>query len=186
MQFVFDERKAAQAAAKLLQLRGGTMPYIKLMNLLYLANRQSLLEIGYPITGDRLVSLDRGPILSKVLDFITWGDFDANSAWPEYVSPKNGYDVSLNAEIERDFDHLSEYEIGVLTEVDARFGHLEWRVLVKFTHELPEWIDPHGSSIDIDVRTILESAGKSAAEVEEVASQVESIWTFKSAYAAVS
>ncbi|MGE0134681.1 MAG: hypothetical protein AB7L91_10365 [Dehalococcoidia bacterium] len=48
MQFVFDERRAAQAAAQLLELRGGRMPYMKLIKLLYWADRESLIETGTP------------------------------------------------------------------------------------------------------------------------------------------
>ena len=68
MEFVFNDRKTAQAAAWLLDRQEGRMPYLKLIKLLYLADRQSLIESGYPITGDRLVSMDRGPVLSRVLD----------------------------------------------------------------------------------------------------------------------
>ena len=48
MKFVFDERKAAQAAAHLLHRHGGPMPYIKLIKLLYLADRRGLRRDGSP------------------------------------------------------------------------------------------------------------------------------------------
>ena len=46
MRFVFDERRAAQAAARLLDKHGGTMPWLKLVKLLYLADRAALVEGG--------------------------------------------------------------------------------------------------------------------------------------------
>ena len=49
MEFFFDERKAAQAASVLLERHGGSMPYIKLIKLLYLADREALIESGLPI-----------------------------------------------------------------------------------------------------------------------------------------
>ena len=70
MEFFFDERKAAQAASVLLDRHEGRMPYIKLLKLLYLADREALIETGLPITGDRFVSLKFGPVLSRVLDLI--------------------------------------------------------------------------------------------------------------------
>lgn len=182
MRFVFNERKTAQAAARLLERRGGAMPYIKLMKLLYLADRKSLIETGYPITGDRFVSMDRGPVLSQVLDFITWGYFDDQSAWPQYVSPKDGWDVRLNGPIEN--DELSPYEMSVLDATDETFGGLDRWTLVKYTHDLPEWVDPHGGSLDIDARVILREAGKTDEEIQEVAAQAAAIWFFKNMYAA--
>ncbi len=53
----FNERKATQAAAYLLQMRGGTMSYMKLIKLLYLADRAALVRFGRPITTDRYVSM---------------------------------------------------------------------------------------------------------------------------------
>jgi uncharacterized phage-associated protein len=181
MKFVFNERKSAQAAAYLLRQAGGSMPYIKLMKLLYLADRQSIVETGLPITGDRLVSMDRGPVLSRILDFISYGRFDATSSWPRYVTPKDGYDVRV-VEGDAETDELSEYEIDVLDEVTAKFGHFDRWKLVDLTHELPEWVNPSGSSIDIDVRAILQDAGKSDEEIAEIASQAEAVWMFKSAF----
>lgn len=52
MKQVFNERKAAQAAAYLLHKAEGTMDYRQLMALLYLADRRSLIETGHSITGD--------------------------------------------------------------------------------------------------------------------------------------
>ncbi len=71
MRLRFNERKATQAAAHLLKLRGGEMSFMKLINLLYLADRSALLQWVRPITTDSYVSMDRGPVLSRVLDLAT-------------------------------------------------------------------------------------------------------------------
>lgn len=180
MEFIFNERKTAQAAARLLSRHGGAMPYIKLMKLLYLADRRALIDTGYPITGDRMVSMRHGPVLSQVLDFITWGYFDERSIWPRYVSPKDGWDVRLVGS--PDTDELSEYEIEVLDEIDEAFGNLDRWDLVKYTHTLPEWV-PTQSSLDIDARVILREAGKSDDEIEEIAAQATSVRSFKKMFA---
>jgi hypothetical protein len=57
VRFRFNERKAAQAAAYLLAKRGGRMDYRKLLALLYLADRQKLVERGHTITGDAFVNV---------------------------------------------------------------------------------------------------------------------------------
>ncbi|RLT35059.1 MAG: DUF4065 domain-containing protein [Chloroflexi bacterium] len=179
MQFVFDERKTAQASAYLLSLQGGEMPYMKLIKLLYLADRQSLVESGYPITGDRLVSMDFGPVLSRVLTFIQYG---TSAAWRQYIAGPVNYDVQLASPA--DTDQLSPYEIEVLDSVNERFGNLDQWQLVKYVHTLPEWEDPEGSMLPIDVRVILREAGKSDDEIRKVSSQVEAIHSFRSMYAA--
>ena len=70
----FNEKKATQAAAHLLKLRGGKMSYMKLIKLLYLADREAILAWGRPITTDGYASMDRGPVLSRVLDLATDGE----------------------------------------------------------------------------------------------------------------
>ena len=181
MRFVFRERKAAQAAARLLDSHGGSMPYVKLIKLLYLADRESLIDSGYPITGARLVSMDKGPVLSEVLDLITW-EQDGDSPWRRYVSPPERYEVSLAAA--PDADELSEYELAILDGVFERFGRMDRWALVRYTHTLPEWVHPDGSSSDIDVRAILEDAGRSGEEIRAVFEQAEAMLTFRAAYSA--
>ena len=53
MMLLFNEAKATQAAARLLFLRGGTMSYVKLIKLLYLADREALIRWGRPVTSRR-------------------------------------------------------------------------------------------------------------------------------------
>ena len=166
MRFVFDERRAAQAAARLLDRNGGTMPYIKLIKLLYLADRESLIETGAPITGDRFFSMRFGPVLSRVLDLIKDDRPAEDSIWHGYVV-RERFDARLvgNAESKR----LSDFDRGVLDGVFDTFGWLkEWDVVAR-THALPEWKDPGGSAIPIEPEDILRYSGYSEAEIESVA-----------------
>lgn len=180
MDFVFNERKAAQAAARLLDRHDGRMPYLKLIKLLYLADRQSLVESGTPITGDRFVSMDRGPVLSKVLDLIRADPRTGASAWHEYVSPPVNFEVSLLRPAEG--DELSEYERDLLDRVVEEYGHMSRWDLVEHTHDLPEWVDPAGSAIDIDVTVILRGAGFTAEEIRAVREQADAAYSFHEAY----
>ena len=68
MRAQFREDKATQAAARLLRHAGGRMEYLKLIKLLYLAERESLVTLGSPLTYDACWSLPYGPILSATLD----------------------------------------------------------------------------------------------------------------------
>lgn len=174
VRFVFDEHKAATAAARILELNGAPMEYIKLIKLLYLADRRSLVETGYPITGDAMVSMDHGPVLSRVYDSVKFASGDG--PWQRHISAPENYRVRLLEPT--DGLALSEYEEEILSEVFAAYAHLKWQKLIDVMHELPEWQDPHGSSWPIDARIILREAGKSDEDIEQVASQAEAVRSF--------
>ena len=95
MRFPFNKRKAAQAAAHLLFRHSGRLSYLLLIKLLYLADRLSLVEVGQPITGDKMVSMPHGPVLSEIYDFINWSSPEDQPIWFEYISEKEGYDVFM-------------------------------------------------------------------------------------------
>jgi uncharacterized phage-associated protein len=109
-QLRFNEKKATQVAAQLLRLRGGRMSYMKLIKLMYLADREALLRWGRPISTDRYVSMDKGPVLSRVLDLATDGDDPSRPAiWSEQIGEPVSYAVELKADPGN--DELSEAEI---------------------------------------------------------------------------
>lgn len=177
MRFLFNERKAAEAAARFLSMAElQSMAFIKLIKLLYLADRKALIETGRTITGDRMVSMENGPVLSRVYD-CNKDEPEAGSAWREYISAPHGYDVSLNKE--PTFRALSPYELDTINDVFVGYGHLGKWDLVALMHDLPEWKDPDRSALPIDPRTILQEAGKSDAEIERIAEELESLRTFK-------
>ena len=177
MRFRFNEDATAQAAAHLLRLHGGTLPYMKLIKLLYLADRRMLLEHGRPITGDRFVSMRHGPVLSRVLDFINEGPRRTDAAsWFRYVSAPRGYDVSL-VDVNAPTDELSRLELRVLNEIDAEFGPLDKWELVDLLHQiLPEWTDPGSGSRPIEFADILRAADRSEDDIAAIRSEADSAW----------
>jgi len=177
MRFEFDGLKTAQAARYLLGLNDGTMSYMVLIKLLYLADRRSLIETGAPITGDRMVAMPHGPVLSQTLDQINMGtpvEPDEPTPWYEYVTVPKNYNVS--AKKKANTDQLSRYELDILEETYTKFGKMSKWALRDFTHTLPEWKDPHGSSLPIEPDTILRAAGKSDAEIEEIIEEAEEVF----------
>ena len=182
MEFVFDEQKAAQAAAYLLRRHGEPMPYIKLIKLLYLADRRALIETGYPITGDRLVSMPKGPVLSQILDLITWESRDEGSEWRKHVSLPFNYLVMAIGP--RDQGRLSDYDRSALDAVFDEFGRMDKWDVVDHTHTLPEWVDPDGSPRDIDPRVILRDAGYSDDEIAQVEDEVAAVHWLRTNFAA--
>ena len=180
IEFVFNEKRAAQAAAYLLRRHGGPMEYLKLIKLLYLADRRVFIETGLPITGDRMVSMDHGPVLSGIYDLIK-GEWSGDGSWRAYVGSPQGYSVRWTGC--EDAEELSEGEREVLDEVYRDFGSLDQWQLRDETHRLAEWHDPNHSSRPIDPREILVSAGLSREEIDLLAAEAGEVAAFKRRYA---
>src|SRR3954470_18953244 len=69
IKFKFNPKKTSQAAALLVAEAGGRMSKLKLIKLLYIADREALKNWERPITGDDPFSLDYGPVLSTTLNY---------------------------------------------------------------------------------------------------------------------
>lgn len=175
MHVKFNEAKATQAAARFLELRGAPMSYMKLVKLLYLADREALLRWGRPITTDCYVSMDRGPVVSRILDLITDEPSPGQETiWSEFVSRPVNYEVQL---LKRpSFEELSRAEDALIQEIFERFGRgmNRWQ-LVEYTHTLPEWKDPGGGALPIEYRDILRAGGKTSGEIAEIENELENL-----------
>ena len=176
IRFPFRELKAAQAAAHVLKLHDNEMYYLLLIKLLYLADRQALVERGLPITGDRLVSMDWGPVLSEIVDLLTMEPEPGTDgrAWREYVSEPAKYKVK-GQKSDPEVGELSDYEIAILDQIDTEFGSMDRFELSNLTHDLPEWRHPQGSSQPIDPADILRHVGKTPEEIAEIADAAEQL-----------
>jgi uncharacterized phage-associated protein len=167
MHFLFNPRKAAQAAAYLVKLSDGRMSMFALIKILYLADRKSLAQRGRSITGDEMVSMPHGPVLSRIYDNIKCGPDDKQAQpWNEYLTEREDNTISLRDE-NPPTDELSEYERGVLKETLAQYGHFGFQELRAITHGLPEYQDPKGSSRPIDPTIILREEGWSDEEIQD-------------------
>ncbi len=153
----FREDRVTQAAARLLELSGGEMFYLGLMKLLYLVDRQALLELGRPISFDRFASMPLGPVLSRTCDLMTQ-EQQADSYWARFISAPYAYKVRLVGEPPRP-DQLSPAEEKIIGEVHQQFGHVDRWKLVDYVHTLKEWKDPQGSSLPLPIRDILMASG---------------------------
>jgi uncharacterized phage-associated protein len=168
----FNERKVTEAAAHLLHLRGGKMHYLKLLKLLYIADREALRRWGIPISHDSYVSMDHGPVLSQTYNLIRDG---GSRVWSEHISaPFNDYEVRLVAG-QVPVQKLSRAEERMLDEIFAEYGHANRWDLVDETHRFSEWRDPHGSSLPIRVREILQALGEREEEIEAIVAELGSL-----------
>ncbi len=166
--FPFKFDKALQAAAYLLRREPHrTMNYMRLLKVLYVADRESIRQTGRPITGDRFAAMKRGPVLSEVLDLVK-GEHLRSPEWGTFIV-RDEYDVSLSQDPGQ--AALSRFEIETLERVaEDNRGRDEW-AMVAYTHTFPEWIknDPGDSSKWIPLADLLKAVkrSKDQAAIEE-------------------
>lgn len=172
--FVFDERKATDAAAFLLSLNKNKLPYMKLIKLLYMADRISLSEYHYSITTDSYYSMEYGPVVSGVYDCIRhWGDLPDNSPWKNTISiDKETYTAELKIN-KHTFDMLSEEEKDILKAVNDDHTDESQFELSEYTHSFPEWKNPGGSRIPLPIEDIIDATIKNNEEKEEALSDLD-------------
>lgn len=168
----FREDKVTQVAALFLKLRGEKMSHLKLMKLLYLAEREALLRWRRPISFDLYVSMPHGPVLSLTYSLII-GDMKGDGFWSKYISPPSGHEVELISM--PDTSSLSEAEEELIKEIFDRYGKMDRWELSDMTHELPEWQDPKGSSFPIDYKDILQGAGMTPSETASIIDEIDNI-----------
>jgi uncharacterized phage-associated protein len=150
---LFNEKKAAQAAAYFLLRAGGPLTVLKLMKLLYLAERGSFERYGTPMIGDRLVSMPHGPVLSITYNHMS-GELDSTAGgWDAWIADRAEHNLDLRDREalnspEDDLLELSDADLAVLSDVWQRFGRMSAWELRQWTHKhCPEWKDPDGSMI---------------------------------------
>tara|TARA_R110001606_G_scaffold122144_4_gene254930 strand:- start:761 stop:1312 length:552 start_codon:yes stop_codon:yes gene_type:complete len=173
---MYQEEKSAQMAAFFAKQSGGSIPHLKLIKLLYIADRTSMEESNFPITYDKMKSLPHGPILDLTLNAINSPNKEG-SIWNKYIE-HNGQYVCKLAYSGSDFDVLSGFDINILETVWKKYGHLNKWELRDLTHKpeyFPEWSDPEYSSKPIKYETILESFGNSKEIAKAKAEEIESI-----------
>lgn len=175
IKFKFDARKAADAAAFLIQRHGGEMNYMKLIKLLYVAERTSLDRFGRPIIGDRYVSMKFGPVVSKVYNLIK----EEEDYLPWSVLIEKVSDTTVAVRSEPDLGSLSDADIAILTEVSDLYQKMDQFKLSKLTHdEFEEWTNPGNSSRPITVERVLEVLGKSPEEIDRIRRNTEEKQSF--------
>ena len=161
MVFRFNLEKTIQAIAAFLHFHESKeMSYLRMLKLLYLADRESLQETGRPVTGDRIVAMEHGPVLSAAYDLIK-GEHSGWPVWSEFLG-KKGYRIELLEDPGN--GALSRYEISKLRELTARYADQNEWDLVELVHGLEEWKknNPGKSSKPIPIEDILEAIGRSA------------------------
>ena len=162
--FEFNVKKVIQAINYiLLKTKDGKMNYTKLLKLLYISDKRALKESGQTITGDKYISMNCGPVLSKVYDYIK--EKNQPDLWNRLFI-KEGYDLKLLIPKNKlGHDELSDFELEILDKIFNEYKNEPYTKMVNVVHlekEFPEYTDPQSigkKSVPIKIEDILKSIG---------------------------
>ena len=169
---LYNEKKAAQVAAFFLQAAGSKLSLLKLMKLMYLAERASLEKYGEPMIGDKLCSMEHGPVLSHTLNHMNGLRESSPDGWDSWISDRANHELALLNPIKNvreDLSLLSDAELVILDDLWERFSGMTPFEIRDYTHDhCEEWEDPENSSLPIPYSRLLRCVGYDAKVAKEI------------------
>ena len=170
--FPVNERKATDAVARLIEKSGADVDYLRISKLIYLADRDSILERGIPIVGGHYFSMRKGPVISEVLNFVKCRNAPR---WKGTISPLHGH--YLNLVQKPNYESLTHVEVDILDAVVAEHFN-------RSTEDLVNWCHDNCGEYEqvnffrrkpIAVEKILELEGKSEKQIQKISDRAEEL-----------
>ena len=171
----FHEESATELASWFLQWAGGTMNILKLVKLLYIADRRALAWLGWPITFDSFASMEHGPVPSRTYNLMNEElPPEAESIWGQFIDERQRHDISLIKPPER--RHLSDAQFELAREVWEEFKDYDQWQLRDYTHTFSEWQAPEENgpqSLPLPYEAVLQAVGKSPEEITAILTELD-------------
>ncbi len=130
-----------------------------------------------------MLAMKHGPVLSETYDLFKFGSQYAS--WDAWIRGEANFELSFKKMKDVDpehplelFDELSRAETQILDAVFSKYGNLTRWEIRDLTHTkecCPEWNDPDGSALPINLRSILLNHGKTEKEADEIIRHVREI-----------
>ncbi|MFK5996906.1 MAG: Panacea domain-containing protein [Rhodobacterales bacterium] len=160
----YNPEKAAQTIAYFAMREGGSINVLKVIKLVYLADRESLRLRGHPIQDEPRFSLPHGPVNSTTLDHLNGAYRENQPVWQTVLKDRADNKVGLANKglTEAELDMLSKREISILSSVWDKLGHMDRFDLADWTHlpeNVAEWQDPDGSRRAISLERMMAAVG---------------------------
>jgi len=136
----FDLDRCVEAAGVLFSTtETKTMGRMRLLKLLYLANRRSLRDTGDPIVDDDSCAMKNGPVLSHTYDLIkgTAADVKALATWQKHFRVVDSIQIQMLDD--PGTDHLSDYDVNTLHEIACQYKQMEDEDISELTHDFEEY-----------------------------------------------
>ena len=174
---LYDEIKATQIAAYLINLNGGTMEYYKCTKLLYSIERESIKRWLRPAMYDNLVSMKYGQVMSQTRERSKYRIHSPKTYWCNYlltVKDENIDDETKNKTLRLiktcSTDRLSQVEIELIREIYKANKNKSVDDIISEHHDprmFPEWKKTDTTSIPTEYSDLLGILGKTKEELEE-------------------
>ena len=179
MDHLFNEKRAAQAAAYFAKLHRGKINKYYLCKMLYYLERETIIRTGQPLFFDELYSAPKGPIASEInhgIDSIikpTTAEKNFQKGkhplWEDHFNEAKNFNLHLIDD--PGDDELSLYNIEMIKEIFNQFIRFTWEELEDYFHNLPEYTKTE-SSIPISYEDILRGQDFSAEEIDDIISEI--------------
>ena len=158
----FSSTKALQAIRTVLKASERAPGRFRVLNLLYIADREALEETHSTITCDTPYAMVNGPVLSRTYDLLK-GTGRSSSLARQFLDCRDERAVRLIAD--PGTGELSACEVDKIGEVASRFDAMSDSQLRDYVHAFPEYLQnkpPSGSSrAIISVDDLLAATGLS-------------------------
>lgn len=179
---MFNPNTVAQMAAFFAAREpGGEINRMKLMKLMYLADREFMRRHGGPISYDNMVSMPNGPVPLRTLHLSYGRTGKYGEIWNKWMVKSARNELAPKRKFRRgDLDYISVAEFEVLNDVWQKFGAMTQWELRDYTHDsknCPEWQDPVKAgvnSIPIDEEIVLRAVGMNKRAARACAEEIES------------
>ena len=137
----FDHRKATQVINYFAQKEGGRIGKLKLIKLVYLADRYHLRKYGRPLLSDAYYAMPLGPVGSSLKDIAEFSDFLGSEEldYADRFLARGGERHTVVSVEKLDEAVFSESELEALGFSSSEFGGFSADRLVDLTHRYPEW-----------------------------------------------
>ncbi len=171
----FRSRKAAQMCAFFAAKAGGAIEKLKLIKLIYFAERGSLREHGFPMLFDEFYSLPHGPICSSALNGIN-GVISAEiePIWGEYIARNGNIVVPIRYFDISELDEFSQAEEDILSSIWDELGHMSASQLRNYSHaNCPEYTEVERGRLPITYSEVMAALG--ATDCHEIDDEIRGI-----------
>jgi uncharacterized phage-associated protein len=120
----------------------GPADKLKLVKLIYLADKCHLIRYGRTITNDDYYAMEHGPVGTTVKDFLSdnsaFQSSEENKFESKLIQKIDEYKFKCK-QIEYKIKWLSQSDIEILDFIIKEFGSLSSGRLIEYTHNYPEW-----------------------------------------------
>ena len=122
----------------------GPTDKVKLVKLLYFADKYHLIKYGRTITNDEYWAMPHGPVGSNAKDVLEFNEFTMSKNECDFAKTliaqagEKSFKVKENVDV-FSFDFLSESDMEALNFVIKNFGTMDTWKIRDYSHKYPEW-----------------------------------------------